>query len=255
MAKRRKARRKPEVDVTLIDKATTWSPALYEVHQDRVLLGFLEKYRDSKYETHPWKAMVPAFVGGRRPMVGDMIGVFYAHEGGKQAAIKALLAQSNLANPGPYAAGITELLGALRPGDRFGWVRVSEVGKRLGVDNVELNYFLDEAEQNGLVESRAKGKTTEHRLTSKGAGAYAMTVILPEEIVYESEKHEALVEVLYGADVIKGGEVTPIIMVTDLGGRKRPGWSVYFPQTRGTIHRAIDGMGYDQGQGWTAGVY
>ena len=151
-------------------------------------------------------------------------------------------------NPGPYALGVIELLGAMRPANEFGWVRAEEIGKRLRIDDVQLHFFLEEAQRDHLIETRPRRGTTEHRLTTKGAGAYTMAVIPPEDISYENAKQEAHVEILYGADVLKGGEVTPIMMVTDMGGRRRPGWSVFFSTTRKTFHRAIDGAGYDQGR-------
>ena len=86
----KKARQKPVVEAVEIKKATTGSPALYEVKRDGVLLGFLEKYLDTRDETHPWKARRPAFVAGHRPIVGELVGFFYAKDGGKDAAVAAL---------------------------------------------------------------------------------------------------------------------------------------------------------------------
>ena len=59
----------------------------YRVFRDNVFLGFLEKYRNTQTETHPWKAFAPRFVPGQHPQFGTYLGAFYA---GKNAAIAAL---------------------------------------------------------------------------------------------------------------------------------------------------------------------
>jgi hypothetical protein len=59
------------------------SPAVYLVKRNGVVIGLLEKYPDSKYEKHPWKALLP--------YSGEMVGCFYPEEGGKASALAVLM--------------------------------------------------------------------------------------------------------------------------------------------------------------------
>lgn len=69
------------------------SPGVYLIHRadarpDSRPLGFLEKYADTRDEVHPWKAY--AFVPGVRDK-STYLGAFYKGDGGKDAAIQAIL--------------------------------------------------------------------------------------------------------------------------------------------------------------------
>ena len=64
------------------------------VKADGVVIGFLEKWRDDKFTTNPYKAYVP--ICGQGPVrAGEMIGTFYTDDGGRTGAIKALLNESH----------------------------------------------------------------------------------------------------------------------------------------------------------------
>ena len=64
------------------------SPSVYLVKVDGVLKGRLEKFPNTRTDTHPWKAF--AFQNGD-PMHADKVGFFYAADGGKKAAVAALV--------------------------------------------------------------------------------------------------------------------------------------------------------------------
>ena len=77
------------VTVVLERKATGGSKgmaALYLVKNNRnIIIGLLEKYNNTRTETHPWKA----FKGYGKE--ATFLGSFYKEEGGKQAAIDAIM--------------------------------------------------------------------------------------------------------------------------------------------------------------------
>lgn len=51
------------------------------------IIGFLEKYPNTRTETHPWKAFGKKMVDGRPQVDGDKFKAFYAEDGGKAAAV------------------------------------------------------------------------------------------------------------------------------------------------------------------------
>lgn len=64
-------------------KAKGGCPAVFLVKRGGNVIGLLEKYPDSKYEKHPWKAI--------RAYTGEFLGAFYPEEGGKAAALAVLM--------------------------------------------------------------------------------------------------------------------------------------------------------------------
>lgn len=62
------------------------SPAVYLVKDTYgAVIGMLEKYHNTRTETHPWKAFHS--FGMQR----SFLGAYYTDEGGKSAAIKAIV--------------------------------------------------------------------------------------------------------------------------------------------------------------------
>lgn len=83
-ARAARAENAPKIAVEMERKAKEGSPALYLVRRGEVLIGLLEKYPNTRTDTHPWKA----YSGwGHR---AKFLGAFYANEGGKAAAIRAI---------------------------------------------------------------------------------------------------------------------------------------------------------------------
>ena len=72
--------------VELVRKAKAGSAALYKVMEGSEIVGLLEKYNDTRTETHPWKA----YLGWG--MDTKFLGSFYPGEGGKPEAIRAIAA-------------------------------------------------------------------------------------------------------------------------------------------------------------------
>lgn len=70
-------------------KASNGSPALYLIKvdgsEDKHIVGMLEKYTNTKTDTHPWKA----FIGWGRD--AQFSRSYYPEEGGKDAAIAMIL--------------------------------------------------------------------------------------------------------------------------------------------------------------------
>lgn len=64
--------------------ATSQLSAQYVVLENGEEIGLIEKYRDNKSETHPWKAFRGIGMGCQ------FIGSFYPEEGGKKAAINSI---------------------------------------------------------------------------------------------------------------------------------------------------------------------
>lgn len=61
--------------------------SMYTVSIEGQIVGLLEKYHDVAGETHPWKAFSGCGMNVK------FIGSFYQHEGGKSAAVQAVLSQ------------------------------------------------------------------------------------------------------------------------------------------------------------------
>ena len=74
-----------------VRKATSGRAAQYLVKQDGLVLGLLEKYRDTRIEQHPWKAFRGVGVAC------TYLRSFFPNEGGKQAAITAIVQASTCA--------------------------------------------------------------------------------------------------------------------------------------------------------------
>ena len=68
-----------------IYKSKDGQPALFLVKIGETIIGQLEKYNDTRSETHPWKAF--AGTGETRKFLGS----FYPEEGGKAFAIRAIV--------------------------------------------------------------------------------------------------------------------------------------------------------------------
>lgn len=74
------------ITVEQVEKAKGKSPALYLVKDSAgVVLGMLEKYRNTRTDTHPWKA----YRGVGRD--ANFIGAYYPADGGKKAALAAVV--------------------------------------------------------------------------------------------------------------------------------------------------------------------
>jgi hypothetical protein len=82
---RRKASEMGRLTIELREKATGKGSALWLVHEDGKIVGMLEKYRDTRTETHPWKA----FSG--YGLTALYLGAFYQKDGGKKSAIEAIV--------------------------------------------------------------------------------------------------------------------------------------------------------------------
>ena len=74
----------------LSDSKVSW----YLVKRDGVVVGLLEKWRDTRTETHPWKAwgLVPKSAPVATP--NPFHGAFYKADGYKTAAVNAVLANA-----------------------------------------------------------------------------------------------------------------------------------------------------------------
>jgi hypothetical protein len=80
--------------VEQVEKAGKRRPALYLVKDGERIVGLLEKYRNTRTDTHPWKAFSGHGTSRR------YIGAFYDQDfpgvvtGGKPAALEAIQAAS-----------------------------------------------------------------------------------------------------------------------------------------------------------------
>jgi hypothetical protein len=74
--------------IECISKAKPNHAAVYLVKRaaggDEMIIGMLEKYNNTRSETHPWKAWLG--FGATR----QYLGAFYAEEGGREAALSAI---------------------------------------------------------------------------------------------------------------------------------------------------------------------
>lgn len=112
--------------VEQIRKAEGAQPALYLVKKDSYIIGQLEKYRDSRYETHPWKAIVGT--GHARKYIGAFYGEngpegVVRHADPKQAAIDAITQFYALFEPIAQKAGFETLV--TRNRDRLDFKEIS----------------------------------------------------------------------------------------------------------------------------------
>lgn len=73
------------IEVRESRKATSKLDGLWVILQDRREIGFLTRYANSKRETHPWKAF--RGIG----MSAEYLGAYYSADGGKRAAIAAVV--------------------------------------------------------------------------------------------------------------------------------------------------------------------
>lgn len=71
----------------LVRKGGRGSYSLYLIRVNGRAVGLLEKYPNTRTETHPWKAFLG--VG----LKADYQGAFYAEDGGKKAALDAILSK------------------------------------------------------------------------------------------------------------------------------------------------------------------
>jgi hypothetical protein len=81
------------IELIQIRKASKGQPAGYMVKMAGRVIGFLDKYRDTRTETHPWKAFAAKFnpaTGGFQYAGEIAFKCFYRHEGGQPAAIEFL---------------------------------------------------------------------------------------------------------------------------------------------------------------------
>lgn len=69
-------------------KATTTREGLWVVEHNGREVGFIKRYANSKTYTHPWKAFRGIGFSAK------FLGSFYAKEGGKRAAIAAILSNN-----------------------------------------------------------------------------------------------------------------------------------------------------------------
>jgi len=69
-----------------VEKAKGQQAGLWLVMDGERIVGQLEKYNNTRTETHPWKAF--SGTGFAR----KFIGAFYAEDGGKEAALEVILA-------------------------------------------------------------------------------------------------------------------------------------------------------------------
>lgn len=65
------------------------------VIRDGKAIGLLEKYRNTASETHPWKAFFYSVPPGPNVKT-EYLGAFYAAQGGKRAAIQAIIKQATI---------------------------------------------------------------------------------------------------------------------------------------------------------------
>lgn len=112
--------------IEMVRKAQGAQPALFLVKRDGFILGQLEKYRDTRSETHPWKA----FVG--TGMSCKYLGAFYGDNGPsgvvhhidpKQAAIDAITEFYAVFEPIAKKAGFETLV--TRNRDRLDFTEIS----------------------------------------------------------------------------------------------------------------------------------
>lgn len=60
-------------------------------------IGLLEKYRNTASETHPWKAFwYLVLPGSGRHAETEYLGAFYRAEGGKRAALQAIIKRATV---------------------------------------------------------------------------------------------------------------------------------------------------------------
>lgn len=75
------------VKVESYRKARGSSPSVYLVRLDGRVVGLLEKFRNTRQDTHPWKAFGPRN-GSTQNL---LLGVFYQEDGGRKAALEAII--------------------------------------------------------------------------------------------------------------------------------------------------------------------
>lgn len=66
------------------------NPSRHLVRRDGVAIGLLERYRNTSTDTHPWKAFFYIVPPGPKVQT-EYLGAFYQPQGGKRAAIQAIL--------------------------------------------------------------------------------------------------------------------------------------------------------------------
>ena len=78
-----------DITVEQYSKAAKGSVAVYLVKRAGNVIGTLQKYADTRTDKHPWKAFD---YNPKRPanVPAECLGMFYAADGGKQAAIAAI---------------------------------------------------------------------------------------------------------------------------------------------------------------------
>lgn len=85
-------------NITLTNvKTNSKSPNFYVVRLEGRVIGFLEKYANSRTETHPYKAFGVKLEGASNFPVVDRetpMVPFYAEDGGKKAAIAYLMGRA-----------------------------------------------------------------------------------------------------------------------------------------------------------------
>jgi hypothetical protein len=71
-----------KVRIEWVGSKATGHPDVYIVRNENgLIIGMLEKYRNTRTETHPWKAFQS--FGAQR----EFLGAFYAADGGQKAAL------------------------------------------------------------------------------------------------------------------------------------------------------------------------
>lgn len=77
------------VTVRKIDHISCKKEAWYLVEKDGKDIGMLVKWRDTRSDKHPWKALgpLPATPATPRPFLG----AFYPEDGGREKATQAIL--------------------------------------------------------------------------------------------------------------------------------------------------------------------
>jgi len=80
------------IELISIRKADRNTPAGYMVKLGGKVIGFLDKYNNTKSETHPWKAFGAKKVGDNYQYdTAGLFKCFYKADGGKTAAIEFLV--------------------------------------------------------------------------------------------------------------------------------------------------------------------
>lgn len=80
-------------NVTVLKAKTNKQSTFYLVYNSvGVIIGFLEKFRNDRSTTNPWKAFGMQVVDGQPQVDPEKFATFYAEDGGKEAAIKQVVA-------------------------------------------------------------------------------------------------------------------------------------------------------------------